>query len=60
MQSYRRLENLVVYQECIWMLNGMKRTREKQLPESDRRWPQPSVWEDSEKYGASPAGFPEP
>ena len=42
------------------MLNGMERTLEKQLPESDRRWPQPSVQEDSENYSASPTGFPEP
>ena len=42
------------------MLNGMERTLEKQLPESDRRWPQPSVREDSENYGASLTGFPEP
>ena len=48
------------YQECIRMLNGMERTLEKKLPESDRRWPQSSVREDSENYGASPTGFPEP
>jgi len=48
------------YQECIRMLNGMERTLEKQLPESDRRWPQSSVREDIENYGASPRGFPEP
>jgi hypothetical protein len=29
--------------ECSRMLNGMERTLEKQLPESDRRWPPPSV-----------------
>lgn len=27
------------YEECIRMLNGMERTLEKQLPQSDRRWP---------------------
>ena len=27
------------YEECIRMLNGMERTIEMQLPESDRRWP---------------------
>jgi hypothetical protein len=37
MQAYRRLEDLVVYQECPGVLNGMERTLEKQLPESDRR-----------------------
>lgn len=30
------------YEECIRMLNGMERTLEKQLPESDRRWPHKS------------------
>jgi len=60
MEAFRRLEDVVVYQECLRMLNCMEPTLEMQLPESDRRWPQPSVWEDSEKYGASPAGFPEP
>ena len=62
MEAYRRLEDGVVYQECIRMLNGMERTLEKQLPESDRRWPQSSLREDSENDGASPAGFlnPEP
>jgi len=70
MEAYRRLEGLVVYQtyekyraryqECIRMLNGMERTLEKQLPEPDRRWPQSSVREDSENYGASLTGFPEP
>ena len=48
------------YQECIRMLNGMERTLEKQLPESDRRWPQSVVREDAEPYDASPLGFPEP
>jgi four helix bundle protein len=47
------------YQECIRMLNGMERTLEKQLPESDRRWPQSSVREDSENHGGV-KGFPEP
>jgi len=48
------------YQECIRMLNGMERTLEKQLPETDRRWPQSSVREDGETYGATSPGFPEP
>ena len=48
------------YQECIRMLNGMERTLEKQLPETDRRWPIPPVREDDEDYGSSPRGFPEP
>ncbi len=42
------------------MLNGMERTLEKQLPESDRRWPQSCVREGGESYAASPSGFPEP
>jgi len=42
------------------MLNGMERTLEKQLPESDRRWPDASVREHVEDYDASPCGFPEP
>lgn len=48
------------YQECIRMLNGMERTLEKQLPESDRRWPNLVVREDAEDYGICPRGFPEP
>ena len=44
------------YRECIRMLNGMERNLEKQLPESDRRWP--TVQEESDDYGSS--GFPEP
>jgi len=48
------------YQECIRMLNGMERTLEKQLPESDRRWPSVSLREDDATYVASPPGFPEP
>jgi len=43
MDAYRLLVDLVVYQECLRMLNGMERTLEKQLPESDGSWPQPSV-----------------
>jgi hypothetical protein len=42
------------------MLNGMERGLEKQSPESDRRWPQSSMREDSENDGAGPTGFPEP
>ncbi len=48
------------YQECIRMLNGMERTLEKQLPESERRWPQLSVREEEGSYDASPRGFPDP
>ena len=48
------------YQECIRMLNGRQRTLEKQLPESDRHWPQPSVREGCDDYGAALPGFPEP
>ena len=47
------------YKECIRMLNGMERTLEKQLPESARRWPRPSVSEEAEDYDAD-VGFPEP
>ena len=53
-------EYRVRYQECIRMLNGMERTLEKQLPESDRRWHQPSVQEFAENYGDRLRGFPEP
>ena len=44
------------YRECIRMLNGMERHLERQLPESDRRWP--TVQEESDDYGSS--GFPSP
>jgi four helix bundle protein len=27
------------YEECVRMLNGMEKNLEKQLPESERRWP---------------------
>ncbi len=30
------------YKECIRMLNGMEKSLEKHLPDSDRRWPQDS------------------
>ena len=33
---------------------------EKQLPESDRRWPNSSVREIAENYDVCPSGFPEP
>jgi len=26
------------YQECVRMLNGLERSLERQLPETDRRW----------------------
>lgn len=48
------------YKECIRMLNGMERTLEKQLPDSDRRWPNLSVREAAGDYDACPPGFPEP
>ncbi|HNR94322.1 MAG TPA: four helix bundle protein [Kiritimatiellia bacterium] len=48
------------YQECIRMLNGLERTLEKQLPQSDRRWPDPAVKEPPEEYDAHPSGYPEP
>jgi hypothetical protein len=60
MEAFRRLEDVVVYQECLRMLNGMERTLEKQLPDSDRRRPQPSERGDNKDYGANPTGFPEP
>jgi hypothetical protein len=60
MEAYRRLEDVVVYQGCIRMLNGMERSLEKQLPESDRRRPHPSVRENSENDGACPTEFLEP
>lgn len=46
------------YEECIRMLNGMERTLEQYLPESDRRWP-PAVKEESSAYDACPPGYPE-
>ena len=48
------------YQECIRILNGMERSLEKQLPESDRRWSNSSVRVDADDHGACPLGFPEP
>jgi len=27
------------YKECIRMLNGLEKSLERQLPESERRWP---------------------
>ena len=60
MEAFRRLEDVVVYQECLRMLNCMEPTLEMQLPESDRRWSQPSLQEESENHGARPTGFPEP
>ena len=42
------------------MLNSMERTLEKQLPESDRRWPDSSVREDAGTYVYCVSGFPEP
>jgi four helix bundle protein len=48
------------YQECIRMLNGIERSLEKHLPESDRRWPSLVVREGCERYEAAPSGFPDP
>jgi hypothetical protein len=42
------------------MLNGMERTLESQLPESERGWPNSSVYEYAENYGSGPCGSPEP
>lgn len=44
------------YRECIRMLNGMERHLERQLPETDRRWP--TVREETDDFGSS--GFPQP
>jgi hypothetical protein len=61
MEKYRRLEDLVVYQKlCRLHIEIDERTIEKQLPESDRRWPNSSVREDGETYGYPPLQFPEP
>ena len=48
------------YQECIRMLNGLESTLEKQLPESNRRWPQSVVREEAGIYVPCVSGFPEP
>jgi hypothetical protein len=37
----------------------MERTLEKQLPDSDRRRPQPSQRGDRKDHGANPTGFPD-
>ena len=42
------------------MLNSMERTLEKQLPESDRRWPQSSVREDGEDMALALLDFLNP
>jgi hypothetical protein len=61
METYRRLEDLVVYQKrCRLHIEIGERTLEKQLPESDRRWPNSSVQEDGATYGYSPLGFLNP
>jgi len=44
METYRRLEGLFAYQKRSLF----------HMPESDRRWPQSPVQEDSETYGAGP------
>ena len=47
------------YRECIRMLNGLERTLERKLPESERRW---QVSEGGEAYDslscACPRGWP--
>jgi len=51
----------MVYQKlCRLHIEIGERTLEKQLTESDRRWPNSYVREDGETYGSSPLGFPEP
>ena len=39
---------------------GLERNLEKQLRESDRRWPNSSVREEAESYGPCLRGFPKP
>ncbi len=67
MESYRRLEDLKVYQKLCRLhieVSGISHRwppEEKyELPEHDRRWPSSSVQEDVEAYGCSRCGFPEP
>ncbi len=48
------------YKECIRMLNGMERALETQLPDTQRRWPESSLREETEVYGSCPSGYPEP
>lgn len=44
------------YRECIRMLNGIERSLEKQLPQSDQRWPA-IVKEEDDFLGST--GYPE-
>lgn len=46
------------YKECIRMLNGMERTLEQQIPESDRRWPTSFVEDPSSDYDDLPLPAP--
>jgi len=48
------------YQECIRMLNGIERSLERYLPESDRRWPPSGVRENCESHETGLSGFPDP
>ena len=50
MEAYQRLEDLVVYRELCRL----------HMPESDRRWLQLSVREDSENGDTNSYGFSEP
>ena len=47
------------YQECVRMLNGLEKTLERKLPDTDRRW---HVAENHEPYGSEnllcPSGWP--
>ena len=49
------------YKECIRMLNGLERTLERKLPDTDRRW---RLAEDHDAYdsnvGLSSSGWPNP
>ena len=44
------------YRECIRMLNGLERTLEQKLPDSERRWP--GIAETAADYVACPPGYP--
>ena len=52
METYRRMEDVVVYRKLCKLHSAGS--------EVTHRWPQSSVREDGEDYGASSRGFPEP
>jgi hypothetical protein len=47
------------YKECIRMLNGLEKSLERHLPESDRRWTS-ALREENSEYSAAPTGYPPP